>query len=129
MFLSTYAQNAILNALLRDSAYTSPVTVYASLYTTDPTDANSGTEVPTGSSLYVREAAAFSAPTGGVCASSSDVVWPVAGTDWGTIAYGGLCDASSGGNLLFHGPLGTPFDIPAGSVFKFPAGEIVASLT
>ena len=42
---SNYLENAIINAVLRNTAYTSPSTVYVSLYTSDPTDADTGTEV------------------------------------------------------------------------------------
>ena len=50
--ISNYLENAIINATLRATTYTSPATVYVSLWTTDPTDAGSGTEVSGGS--YAR---------------------------------------------------------------------------
>ena len=52
--MSNYLENALINATLRDTTYTSPATVYVSLWTTDPTDAGSGTEVSGGS--YARTA-------------------------------------------------------------------------
>ena len=51
--LSNYLENALINATLRNTSYTSPSTVYVGLFTTDPTDAGSGTEVSGGS--YARE--------------------------------------------------------------------------
>ena len=36
--ISNYLENAIINATLRATTYTSPATVYVSLWTTDPTD-------------------------------------------------------------------------------------------
>lgn len=35
--LSNYLRNALLNAVLRNSSYSSPATVYLALYTSDPT--------------------------------------------------------------------------------------------
>ena len=52
--ISNYLENALLNATLRNTTYTSPATVYAALFTTDPTDDGSGTEC-TGSG-YARKA-------------------------------------------------------------------------
>ena len=61
---SNYLENALINAVLRNTSYTSPTTVYVSLYTTDPTDADSGTEVSGG--LYARTAVTFGAPSNDV---------------------------------------------------------------
>jgi hypothetical protein len=61
---------------LRNTSYTSPATVYVSLYTTDPTDADSGTEVSGGS--YARTAVTFGAPSNGVSTNSADVTFPTA---------------------------------------------------
>ena len=62
--ISNYLEAAIINATLRNTTYTSPATVYVSLWTTDPTDAGSGTEVSGGS--YARTAVTFGAPSGAV---------------------------------------------------------------
>ena len=43
--MSNYLENALVNAVLRNTSYTSPATVYLALYTSDPTDADAGTEV------------------------------------------------------------------------------------
>ncbi len=52
--MSNYLENALINATLRNTSYTSPTTVYVALYTSDPTDADSGTEC-SGTS-YARQA-------------------------------------------------------------------------
>ena len=39
--MSNYLENALVNATLRNTTYTSPATVYVGLYTSDPTDAGS----------------------------------------------------------------------------------------
>ena len=62
--MSNYLENALINATLRNTSYTSPTTVYMGLYTSDPTDANTGTEVSGGS--YTRMAVTMGAPSNGV---------------------------------------------------------------
>jgi len=49
---SNYLENAIINAVLRNTSYTSPTTVYVGLFTNDPTDADAGTEVSTSGTSY-----------------------------------------------------------------------------
>jgi len=51
---SNYLENKVLDHVLRNVSYSSPTTVYVGLYTSDPTDAGSGTEVSGGS--YARQA-------------------------------------------------------------------------
>ena len=38
--MSNYLENALINATLRNTSYTTPTTVYVALYTSDPTDAD-----------------------------------------------------------------------------------------
>lgn len=50
--LSNYLENKLIDHVLRNTAYTPPATVYLALYTTDPTDADSGTEVSGGGTAF-----------------------------------------------------------------------------
>jgi hypothetical protein len=124
--MSNYLETAIVNAVLRNTTYTSPTTVYVALFTTDPTDANTGTEC-TGAS-YVRKAMTFSAPSNGVTSNSSAVEFDQATTSWGTITHMGLYDASTSGNLLFHGALTASKVIDTGDVFKFASAALAVTL-
>ena len=99
---SNYLENALINAVLRNTSYTSPTTVYVGLFTSDPTDAGSGTEVSGGS--YSRTSITFGAPSNGVTTSNADCTFPQATASWGTVGWIGLHDASTSGNLLFHTP-------------------------
>ena len=124
--MSNYLENALVNATLRNTTYTSPATVYVGLYTSDPTDAGSGTEVSGGS--YARQSAAFAAPSNGASATSADVTFPQGTGNWGTVAYFGILDASSSGNLMYHGALDTSKVIETGDVFKISAGNLTITL-
>ena len=118
---SNYLENALINAVLRNTTYTSPATVYVSLYTTDPTDADTGTAVSGGS--YARTAVTMGSPSDGVSTNSADVTFPTATASWGTVTHIGIHDASTSGNLLFHTPLDTSKTIDSGDIFKITTGN------
>ena len=124
--ISNYLENALINATLRNTAYTSPATVYVALFTTDPTDAGSGTEVSGGS--YARIAATFGAPSNGSSATSADVEFAQATGTWGTVTHFGIYDALTTGNLLYHGALTASKTIDTGDVFKIPTGSLTVTL-
>ena len=123
---SNFLENALINAVLRNTTYTSPATVYISLYLTDPTDADSGTEVSGGS--YARTAVTFGAPSNGVSTNSADVTFPTCTVSWGTVSHIGIHDASTSGNLLFHTPLDTAKTIDSGDIFKIETGNLSVTL-
>ena len=125
--ISNYLENAIINATLRATTYTSPATVYVSLWTTDPTDAGSGTEVSGGS--YARTSVTFGAPSNGVTTNSAAVEFPQATASWGTIGYIGINDASTSGNLLYHTALDTSKTIDTGDIFKIASGNLSVALS
>ena len=125
---SNYLENALINAVLRNTTYTSPATVYVSLYTSDPTDADSGTEVSTSGTGYARTAVTFGAPSNGVSTNSADVTFPTATASWGTVTHIGIHDASTSGNLLFHTPLDTAKTIDSGDIFKITTGNLSVTL-
>jgi hypothetical protein len=125
--ISNYLENALINATLRNTAYTSPTTVYVALYTTDPTDADTGTEVS--GNAYARQSVTFSAPSDGATSNSAAVEFPQATGSWGTVAYIGLRDASSGGNLLYHTPLDASKTIATGDVFRIAIGSLTVTIS
>jgi len=124
--MSNYLENGLLNAVLRATSYTSPTTVYVGLYTSDPGEANTGTEVSGGS--YARKSATFNAPSNGVCTNSAAVEFDQATGSWGTISHIGILDAITSGNLLFYTDITTSKTIESGDVFKMSAGSLSVTL-
>jgi hypothetical protein len=124
--MSNYLENALINATLRNTSYTSPSTVYIGLYTSDPTDANTGTEVSGGS--YTRTAVTMGAPSNGVSTNSAAVEFPQASGTWGTVGWIGILDATSSGNLLYHTALDTSKTISSGDIFKIAIGGLSVTL-
>jgi len=124
--MSNFLENALINATLRNTTYTSVATVYVSLWTSDPTDAGSGTEVSGGS--YARTAVTFGAPANGVTTNNADVTFPTATGSWGTVGWIGINDASTSGNLLYHTALDTAKAIDSGDIFKIVSGNLSVTL-
>jgi hypothetical protein len=124
--MSNYLENALINATLRNTTFTSPSTVYVGLFLTDPTDAGSGTEVSGGS--YARKAMTFGAPSNGASVNSAAVEFDQATGDWGTIPFFAIFDALTSGNMLYHGALTASKTIETGDVFKFATSSVSVTL-
>ena len=124
--MSNYLENALINATLRATTFTSPATVYVGLYTSDPTDANTGTECSGAS--YARKSATFGAPSNGVSTTTADVTFDQATGSWGTISHIGILDASTSGNLLYHTALDASKTIDTGDIFKIASGSLTVTL-
>lgn len=125
--MSNYLEDALINATLRNTSYTSPATIYVGLYTSDPTDANTGTEVSGGS--YARTAVTFGAPSNGASLNDAAVEFPQCTSSWGTVAYIGILDAATSGNLMYHTALDTSKTIDTGDIFKIAIGSLSVTLS
>lgn len=123
---SNYLENKVLDHVLRNTSYTSPTTVYVGLYTTDPTDAGSGTEVSGGS--YARQVLSVTTASGGIVTSSADVTFPQCTVSWGSVGYIGILDAVTSGNLLMHTALTTAKTIDVGDILKITSGNLTVTL-
>jgi hypothetical protein len=124
--MSNYLETALINGTLRGTTYTAPTTVYIGLYTSDPTDADTGTEVTGGS--YARQSVTFGAPSNGVSTNSAAIEFPQATGTWGTVGWIGIEDALSGGNLLYHTALDASKTIESGDIFKIAIGSLSVTL-
>jgi hypothetical protein len=120
--MSNYLEGALINAVLRNTSYTSPTTTYLALYTSDPTDADTGTEISGGS--YQRQPITFGAPSNGVSTNSSAIEFPQATADWGIISHVAIRDAVTSGNMLFHTALDASKTINNGDIFKITSGNL-----
>lgn len=124
--MSNYLENALINAILRNTPYTPPTTVYLALYTTDPTDADIGTESALGA--YARQPSSYGAPANGVTVTDADITYPVVTSGSETITHIGIRDALTAGNLLFYGALTTPRALITDSELIFKAGQLSITL-
>lgn len=134
-FVDTVEQS-MLNHFLTDPAYTPPATMYLALSTTTPTEAAGNfTEPSSGSYARVSTAAADWGPaTGTAPATKSNTAvktFPTATGDWSSganMTHFGLYDASTAGNLLAWGALGTAKPVLNGDTASFAASALVLKL-
>jgi hypothetical protein len=125
--LSDYLENKLYNEVLRNTDYVPPAAVYVALFTTATSDDGSGTEVTGGS--YARQAVTFAAPSNGAASNNAACTFPQATGNWGTITHFALMDASTGGNMLLHGPLTASKTVNSGDVFTFPASSLTVTFS
>lgn len=131
---SDYLELEILDHVLGKGTrdYTSPANLYIGLHTSDPTDTYSSGEVS--GNAYARTAVSFNAAsqpsTGFTFAdNSATVTFPTAsGGNWGTITHLSIWDASTSGNMLFHGALTATKVVNDGDTFQIQAGNLTISL-
>lgn len=132
--LSDYLEAKLLDLVYNGVAFSSSFMTFIALYTSDPTDADVGTEVSGGN--YARFwvwppgfgqvcfTLAAADGIGHMVSNAEDWVWAAATAPWGTITHFGIRTLDVGGNLLHHGPLDEPQVIGTGGVFKIPAGAL-----
>ncbi len=125
--ISNYLENALINVTLRGTSFTAISTPYVALFTSDPTDAGTGTEVSGGS--YARQSVTMGAPSNGASINSADVTFPTCTSSWGTVGWIGIYDALTSGNLLYHTPLDVAKVIDVGDVFKISSGNLSVTIS
>ena len=130
---SDYLENALVEATLRGGTMTGGA-VYAALFTTDPTDADVGTEST--DTNYVRQqchssvvADGFTAPSNGVTTNSKTLTFPAINDAQLTMTHWGLFDAQAGGNLLYHAPLLLAKTLDVTDILSFPIGSLSITLS
>lgn len=141
--LSDYVEERFLNFLFNNNSttITAPST-WVELYTATPTDTGGGTAVSGGA--YARQrvyastatntvkwtaAADTSTPSGAKHVNNAaTITFPQATAAWGDCKAVGVFDASSAGNLLWHGTLDATKTVGSGDTFKFTTAALKASL-
>jgi hypothetical protein len=141
--LSAYAQNKVLDALLRGAALALPGVYYVALVTTTgATNALAGQEVSGGA--YARAAVALSLSSwsatqggttgtstgiGGISSNAAPIVFPQPTDNWGSVVGYELWDAATFGNRWIYDVLRVPKTISAGDpAATFPIGELQLSI-
>ena len=109
MSFSNYLEGEIIKHLLRTGSWSKPTNVYAALFTSDPAEDASGTEVSGGAYARVSVSVAdaqWSAISAGRSGNVNAITFPSpSGANWGTVTHCALFDASTSGNMLVYGTL------------------------
>lgn len=98
--LSTYMGNKVIDAVLNNTSFTPPASLYLALFESDPDFDGSGTEVVGGS--YARQAISFGTAASRAITQNTDVTFTLPES---VTTHFGLYDASTSGNLLVFGEL------------------------
>jgi hypothetical protein len=130
MNASSWLENAVLNHFFRNTPTTPPAQVFLGLFTSNPTDDNTGIEVMGGA--YARRQIVFTAPEQvdgrGQIQNNAELRFPLATANWGNISHFGIFTDATGGNLLAHGTLPTPKLIETGDEAVFRQNSLKVTL-
>lgn len=124
--MTNYLENKVLDATLRNTAYTSPANVYVALYSTVNTPTTAGTEL-TGNG-YSRQLITFSTAANGVANSNVAVTFTSSGNAWLPAVSVGITDASTGGNVLYY-QNGAVKAVPAGQTLTYGSGNVTITIS
>lgn len=127
MSFSNATETLVLSWLLTAGTATRPTAWYLALFTSNPDEDASGTEVTTSGTAYARQSAAFTI-SGNTASNTSAVEFPTATATYGTVSHVGVFDASTSGNLLAYAALSTSKAIDTGDVLRVPAGDLDITL-
>lgn len=136
--MSDFLENKLIDQLFRGQSAPTTSTLYVGLLTAAPSDAGGGTEVTGGSYARVGVTSSLanwagtqsagstsaSSGTGGQTSNNAAITFPTPSAGWGTVTHFGIFDASSSGNLLFHGALSIAKTINQSDTVTFPAGSL-----
>ena len=125
-FSNTY-ETHVLNYVFTTTSVTRPTAWYLALFTSNPAEDASGTEVSTSGTAYARQSATFTV-SGSTASNSAAIEFPTATANYGTVSHVGVYDASSGGNLIAYAALSTSKVIETGDVFRVPDGDLDVTL-
>ena len=123
--MSDYLELKFLDHFTGTASTSAPSAVYLGLATASLQDDASGTEL-TGNN-YSRKAITFASASSGSIASNSAVELDPASGSWGSVSHWGIFDASSSGNLLFHGSFTSAKTIASGDILKVASGSLTIS--
>lgn len=108
--MTDYLEGELIKHIFRTGSFTKPTALYVALFTAAPNDAGGGTEVTGGS--YARAQldpadANWAAPNAGdgVTSNAGAITFPAPTANWGSVTHFAIMDASTAGNMLFHGAL------------------------
>ena len=126
--LSDHLEKLLLDWSMTTGTAARPTAWFLALYTAAPSDSGGGTEVSGGG--YARQAIAFGAAATpeGTTSNTAAVEYTADGAAYGTVTHIGIFDASTGGNLLWHGAMTTSRTIGDGDTLSFAEGDVVLTL-
>lgn len=136
--LSDYSEKKLLDLLLVATAYAPPVTLYVGLFTSDPGESGVTGEFAIGTGAYARAVVTNNTTKFPMCSSVGSpvksngeiIAFPTATAAWGTATHWAIFDAATTGtNMIAHGPLSASRSVALGDTPKIAAGAMVITAT
>ena len=124
--LSNFLENKFLDTTLKGGTAYNVTTPYLALFTSDPTDAGSGTECSW--TNYARQSMAFGTISNGSVASTGEITFPAVVGSSVTVTHIGVYDAATSGNLLYHTALDVSKTLAATDTMSVAAGGVSVTL-
>lgn len=134
MTATTYLADKLIDEMTSKLAFTSPTTVYIGLSSTTPNVGGTGITEPSGSG-YSRQATTATTWNSAASSTTSNAVaitFSQATGSWvsgANLTYGVAYDASSGGNVLWYGALGTAMSILTNDIATIAIGALTLTIT
>lgn len=134
---SNYLENALINAITRGVAFTSPAKTFVALHTSNPGETGNNEVNTTAYPAYRRQDAslggdqadAWTPPNDGVVKNANQMIYAMYdGAAPLTVTHFSVWDAQTGGNMLFYAPLTSPRTINNGDVFVVDAQKLTAQV-
>ena len=127
MSLSNYTETAFANWLRGSADMPAATTPYLALFSDNPGETGSGTEVTTDIRSSGRLAVSFGVPTDGVIANNTALDFGASESDV-SVTHFGIYDAQSGGNLLAYAALASSRTVLTSDKVNWAAGTLVATI-
>jgi hypothetical protein len=130
--LTRYGRKALLDHALGIAAFTMPASTHLALFATDPTEAGLTSGELSGGGYSRKALAGNMAATNlatGQAVNNGLMVFGPATAVWGAVAYFGVLDAASGGNMIFYGPLVTAMTVQVGDGLPVSEASLSFSLS
>jgi hypothetical protein len=121
---SNYAENKVLDHVLKKTAFTVPSNLWIALSTADPTDTGSSIAEPSGNGYQRVLQNSWTTASSRANSNNGDITFPQASGAWGTISHWGIFDASSGGNMIAHGSFSVSKSVVSGNIPKINSGDL-----
>ena len=131
-------ESAWANHVFRTSSYSKPSGLWIALCTAATSDSSTGSTItePSGGG-YTRYSTGAPADatwtkassTINAVANAAAISWTASGGNYGTITHVAIVDASSNGNVLFHGALTASKTINDGDTFTIAIGGLTVTFS
>ena len=125
MSFSNAFETHILQYVFTTTSVTRPTAYYVGLFTSNPAEDASGTELS--GSGYTRIQTTFSV-SGAVAQNAALITFPTATGSWGTVTHAGVFTASTSGTLIAYHSLTASKTIAATDILQIAAGSLTITL-